>query len=377
MIDIAYKNIMRQKSRTAFTVLGIIIGIAVIVALGSFAEGINSFFQSTFEISAGKIMVQQEGAGSFQTGFSGSDITDEQIEKIMDIDGVKDVAPMNFYIESEGLGFGMPDMMVVGIDPEKSHYFIGENIGMYSGKKLEESDTNVMMIGKNMADEKNIGVGDFIAIKDMEFEVIGIIELTNNNQIDNNIITNIRDLKEAMGIDTYQMLYIIPEDVKDAERIAEDITDADETLAAITSKDFARVASNVVNNIRLFMFGIGAIAAFVGGLGVLNTMIMAVMERRREIGVMKAIGASNRKVLMQILTESVLISLFGGLIGLLLGGVGALILVMATGGEIPATITIGLAASSMAFALLLGVLGGIYPAWEAAKIDPVEALRYE
>lgn len=376
MIDLAFKNIKRQKSRTALTVLGIVIGIAVIVTLGSFAEGINTFFQSTLELSAGKVMVQQKGAGSFQSGFSGSDITEEQLETIMNIDGVKEVVPVNFYIEA-GMGFGTVEKVVVGIDPEKSQYLVGENIGMYEGRELEDDDTNSIILGKNLAESRGLAVGDFMAIKDTEFEVIGIIELANNANVDDSAVTHIRDLQDAMGIDTYQMLYVVPEDVGEVEMIAEGIMDEDENLGAITSKDFARIASQVVDQIRLFMFGMGAIAAVVGGLGVLNTMIMAVLERRKEIGVMKAIGATRRKVLMQILTESMLMSMLGGLVGILLGGLGALGLIMATEGAIPVAVTPGLAASGLMFALVLGAVGGIYPAWQASKVDPVEALRYE
>jgi putative ABC transport system permease protein len=185
------------------------------------------------------------------------------------------------------------------------------------------------------------------------------------------------DMKELLDTDGYSILYVIPEDVRDVESIAIEIEDEDESLDATTDKDFARTASQVVGQIRLIMFGMGAIAAIVGGLGVLNTMVMAVLERRKEIGVMKAIGATSRKVLMQIMTESMLIGLMGGIIGVLLGGLGALGLIVVTEGAIPATVTPGLAATGIIFAVILGALGGIYPAWQAARVDPVQALRYE
>jgi putative ABC transport system permease protein len=151
----------------------------------------------------------------------------------------------------------------------------------------------------------------------------------------------------------------------------------DDTLAATTAKDMARQSAQVVDQIRLFTFGMGAIAAVVGGLGVLNTMIMAVMERRKEIGAMKAMGAKRFQIMLHIIIESSAMGLVGGIIGLGLGALGALGLRIATGGNIPATVTPSLALTGIIFAVLLGVAGGAYPAWRASKLDPVEALRYE
>jgi len=377
MIEFAYKNIKRQKSRTALTVLGIVVGITVIVALGSFAEGINVFFQSTLEFSAGKVTVQQKGAGGFQTGFSGSDITDEQIETIESIDGVKKVVPINFYMEGAGIGFGGPMTVVVGIKPEDGDIFVGENIGLYSGRELEKDDTGYIMVGKEFADDRDLVLGDMVMLKDTEFEVIGILESSNNFNVDASAMITMQDMQDLMETDTYSLLYVVPEDIRDTEKIADAIEDEDETVAAITDKEFARTAADVVNQIRLVMFGMGGISVVIGGLGVLNTMIMAVLERRKEIGVMKAIGATSWRVLRQIMTESILISMLGGIIGLALGTLGAFGLVIVTDGGIPATVTPGLAATSILFAMFLGAIGGIYPAWQAARVDPVNALRYE
>jgi putative ABC transport system permease protein len=134
---------------------------------------------------------------------------------------------------------------------------------------------------------------------------------------------------------------------------------------------------NLIGQISFFVIGIGSRAAFVGGIGVMNTMIMAIIERRREIGVMKAIGASSFMVLKQILIESALMSSLGGIIGILIGFGGSMILNVVTGGMITAVVSPALAIGAFLFALALGVVGGMYPAWKAAGLDPVEALRYE
>ena len=376
MIEFAFKNITRQKSRTVLTTLGIIVGIAAIVALGSFAEGINTFFQGSLEMTAGKVVVQTAGAGGFSTGFTGSDVTQEQVDNILAIDGVQDASPMNIYIQMTGFS---PDLVVAGIDPADGTLFTGKDVTMYKGVGLQETvgDKDVMIIGRDLAEKKNLDIGDFVKVKNTDFEIVGIMDRINNANVDGSGVVHMEDLQDAMGTTTFQMVYVVPNDIRESEAIADNIMSMDDTLSATTAKDIARQSAQVVGQIRLFTFGMGAIAAVVGGLGVLNTMIMAVMERRKEIGAMKAMGATRTVIMMHIIAESSFMGLVGGIAGLGLGSLGALGLRLATGGNIPATVTPYLAVVSLAFALVLGIAGGAYPAWRASKLDPVEALRYE
>lgn len=374
MLDLAYKNIMRQRTRTILTALGIVIGIGAIVALGSVAEGIDATIQSGLQLTAGKITVTEKDSGFF--GFMGK-LTDEDLEVVESVGGIKDAVPILIYIEG-GMGFQSYDWVAVGIDPSKGEYFVGENIGMYEGRAIEEGETGVAEVGKTFAETHNIDVGDFWTIKNEDFEIVGIIEKTDISDVDTSIMVPFDDLMSATDSDSYQMIYVIPDDVRDTERIAADIEDASERLSAMTSLEMARQTEQIVNQIRVFTFAIGAIAALVGGLGVMNTMIMSVMERRREIGVMKAIGATNGMVLRQILTESALISLGGGIGGIIIGLIGSFVVSgIFGGGQIQAIVTPGLALTGLGFALFLGVVGGLYPARKASMVDPVVALRYE
>ncbi|MCK4496788.1 MAG: ABC transporter permease [Candidatus Aenigmarchaeota archaeon] len=374
MLDLAYKNIMRQRTRTILTAMGILIGIGAIVALGSIAEGIDTMVQSGLELTAGKITIMEKDAGFF--GIMG-ELTDEDLEVVEGVGGIKDIVPILFYMESMAMMQG-PEWVAIGIDPTKGEYFIGENAEMEDGRMIEEGESGVVALGNSIAERYNVEVGDFWTIKDDDFEIVGVIEKTDITDIDTSIMVNFDDLMDVTDSDTYQMIYVIPDDVKDTERIAEEIEDASERLDAMTTKEMARQASEIVDQIRIFTFAIGAIAALVGGLGVMNTMIMAVMERRREIGVMKAIGATNGMVLRQILTESALISLLGGAGGVMLGVIGSFFVSsIFGGGQITAVVTPGLALTGLSFALFLGLVGGLYPARKAAKLDPVVALRYE
>ncbi len=372
MLDIAFKNIKRQKSRSILTILGIMIGIGAIVTLGSIAEGIDETVQNSLQLSAGKITVTEKGSGFF--GFFG-ELTDEDIDTIETISGIKDIVPVLFYTENT-VSLQGPEWIAIGIDTKKGEYFVGENTEIEEGRNIEEGESGVAIIGKRFSEKYGLEVGDFWEIKGKEFEIVGIIERTEISDVDNSIIVPFDDLKEALNTDTFQLIYVVPEDVKDTERIAEEIEDASERLDTLTSKDLARQAEELVNRIRGFTFGIGAAAACIGGLGVMNTMIMAVIERRKEIGVMKAIGATNTMILKQILLESALISLIGGAGGIILGILGSILLNTIFVQTTP-IVTPSLTITGMGFALLLGLIGGYYPAKKAAELDPVEALRYE
>ena len=373
MLDFAFKNILRQRTRTILTTLGILIGIGAIVALGSVADGLDAAIQSGLELTAGKITVQ-EGEDLFGMN---SELDSEDEETISSLNGVKEVVPLIWYVDNI-VPFQGPEWVAIGVEPEKSEYLFGENIEYEEGREIEEGESEVAVVGYTIAQKYNVGVGDTWEIDEVDFDIIGITEETGISDIDGSIVVPFEDLQDVLEEETFQWMYVIPDDIKDTEKIAEDIEDTNDEYNALTTQELARQAGAIVDQVRFFTVGIGAIAAFVGGLGVMNTMIMSVMERRREIGVMKAIGATNRMVLQQIITESAMISLLGGVGGILLGLLGALLLTnVIGGGQITATVTPGLAVTGLAFALFLGVIGGLYPARKAAMVDPVEALRYE
>jgi len=376
MLDLAFKNIKRQRTRAFLTVLGIVIGIAAVVSLGSLSEGLNQLVQNNLELTAGKIVVAQAGSSGFLIGFAGSELTDEDLSEIQSVSGVKEVVPQ-LYAIGEIIPFEGPAWVAIGIEPSKTEFFAGENIKIEKGRSLEDGDGEVIVAGANFADEQNLDAGDFFAIKDTELEVVGIFEKSGQGDIDNNFIVPLNALQDITEQDFFQTIYVIPDDLTKIELIAERIENENEKYDALTSTDIARQAGMIVSQIRLFTLGMGAIAALVGGLGIMNTMIMSVLERRREIGVMKAVGGTKRFIIRQFLTESVLISFIGGLIGIGFGFLGARLMEVAFSFTEGAVITPALIIGSLAFAVILGIAGGLYPAYKAANLDPVEALRYE
>jgi putative ABC transport system permease protein len=375
LLDLAIKNIFRQKTRTTLTIVGILIGISAVVALGSISEGMKSMMNEEMQFLGGTIVVSSQGSSGLMTGGIGSEITKYDLANFESFSGVKQVIPYVMRIGEIQIGQGHP-VQIIGIRTEDVDYFKSRGTDLDSGRILETGDTYQALIGYKYAEDNDLEIGDSIEVKKNSFEVVGIIEKTDAG-MDNSIILPLETMMDTYNTENYQSVFIIPEDLSKIQDLADDLTSSFDDFDFTTSNDIVKQMSRIVDMISIFTIGISSIAAIVGGLGVMNTMIMSVLERKREIGIMKAIGATNKFVLTQILVESVMISLIGGILGLLIGGVGSYSLRFISSGLTSARVTINLAIGSLSFAVFLGLFGGLYPAWSASKLNPIEAIRYE
>jgi len=387
MIDVALKNVFRQKIRSSLTILGIAIGIGLILALGAIGEGLNKQLKESFGDIAGVIDVN--------TNFENAEgISDDIIEGIEDIDSVTSVVPVGEYRITRG-GWGMGGMMFrvrggssltfTGIFPEDQDYLIGEQIIAEEGRKLDESDDGeyVVVLGSTTAENQYLNVGDEIEYERREdeetesyyFEVVGILEETGDSSIDEAAFVPLRTMQELEDDDTITRLKVKISDVELVEKITEDINDYSDEIRAFSPLSMVRNLESTLSTIQMAVYGIAAISLIVGGIGVMNTMIMSVMERRREIGVMKAIGATTTTILVQVLEESAFLSGIGGLMGLLLGYASKGVITQYT--TFTMILTPELIALGLGFSVVLGMGAGLYPAWSASQLDPIEVLRYE
>jgi len=375
LIDVAFKNILRTKTRTGLTAFGVLIGITAIVALGSISEGINAMINEELQFLGGTIIVTSKEAGGIMMGFGGSEITSEQLNELESFSGVKQVIPLSFVV-GEIVPMQGPEYVIVGVDPDQQEFYVGKGIELDAGRELESDNEFSVLLSYQYAEDNNLEVGDTIEFEEEDFEVVGVLGPGVADQ-DNLIVMPLGAMMEVYDLDSYGAAYVVPDDVGKVESLAEEIEDDFDDLGAQTQAEIANQASQIVDTIRIFTLGIGGISAVVGGLGLMNTMIMSIMERKREIGIMKAVGATNRCILTQVLLESVIITLIGGVSGIILGALGSYSLRFVSEGLASATVTPQLALGSLLFATFLGLFGGFYPAWKAAKLDPIEAIRYE
>jgi len=272
-----------------------------------------------------------------------------------------------------------------GIFPEDLDYLIGEYIIADEGRKLDESDDGglVVLLGSSIAGSQFLNIGDEIEYERREddktdsfyFEVIGILEETGDSDIDDAAYVPLSTMQELEDEDTITQLKVKIDDIENVERITQDINDYSDEVRAFSFLSIVRQMEGTLSTIQLAVYGIAAISLIVGGIGIMNTMIMSVMERRREIGVMKAIGATTTMILTQVLEESAFLSLIGGFIGLVLGYGSISLITRYTG--MATIMTPTLIAVGLGFSLVLGMGAGLYPAWSASQLDPIEVLRYE
>ncbi|OYT54840.1 MAG: hypothetical protein B6U72_01120 [Candidatus Altiarchaeales archaeon ex4484_2] len=390
MIDVALRNVFRQRVRSFLTILGIAIGIGLILSLGAIGESLNRQIEQQFGDIAGVIDVSY-------TGDEEEGIDEDTIEGIKWIDGVESVVPVGAYQITQGggsRGFIKFHMMrssggmlsFTGIYPEDLKYLVGENIIAEEGRKIEESDSGdcVVLLGASVAEEQGFNVGDEIEYEREEdddskesfyFDVVGVLEETGDSEVDDVAFVPLTTMQELEDDYSINRLKVKMTDVDFVEQVTEEINDYSDDLRAFSALEMVRSLQETLGTLQMAVYGIGAISILVGGIGIINTMIMSVMERRREIGIMKAIGATTTNILVQVLEESAFLSLIGGTIGLALGYGACSLLTRYT--TVNTIITPELVGIAVVFSLVLGIGAGLYPAWSASRLDPIEVLRYE
>src|SRR3989344_2460448 len=396
-ILLALKNLKHRGLRSWLTMLGIFIGIAAVVSLISLGNALDMAITGQFgTLSSGILTIQNTGTGFGPPGSTAiKKLTEHDLKIIESTQGAKSVISRIIRIVEVEYNkiskFRYIGSMPLNQDEIK---LINEelNVKPESGRLLTTADRGKVVLGNDFLDnsfEKKIRVGGNIKIQGENFEVIGILKKASTFTINSVILMPEDDLKRLLKIGDEIDLIVVKVDNKDnIDQIAKDIErklrkDRDEKLG---EEDFSvqtpiqalQAVSTVLNIINLIITGIAAISLLVGGIGIANTMYTSVLERTKEIGIMKSIGARNRDILLIFLIESALLGLVGSIIGALIGL--ALAFVAATGAssalgiDFKVTLSLPLLLSAISFSLLIGVLSGILPAFQASKLNPVEAL---
>ncbi len=381
------RDIFRRKLRALLTISGITIGVFALVMLGSVAESMNLMVEGGKEYYAEKVMVSDDsGTGSMSV----TPMSISMIDELESVEGVtRASASLSLLLDDlSAVQMGMPSL-IIGRDLRDRGY---ETFPMTlaSGRDLEPGERGVVVVGSDLVSPLGAEVGGEVEMRGETFRVVGILGKTLTTP-DSSAYIPLADaqemfareltapVREAIDVgDLATGLIVFHADGVNADELAERI---EREVADVRAVGPAAFEDRIVGMMGIFnavIFGVGLIALLVGGLSVINTMTMAVAERTREIGVRKAIGASNSAIMRRFLAESALIALLGGVLGVAFGA-GTIAVLEAPGSAMAGMflLTGRLAGGSVAFALALGVLAGLWPAWHAARLAPVEALRYE
>ncbi|MDD5382053.1 MAG: ABC transporter permease [Candidatus Margulisbacteria bacterium] len=386
----AWRALLSNKVRSALTMLGVIIGIFSVITLVTIGEGAKTYVNDQIKnLGAGYdsfILVAGKDANSPPNPkFTYADIAHYKSR----VPEIKDIVALN--IGSGDLSYGKKTVKgaaVMGMTANALELMGGKmESGRYFTQAEVESRRKVAVIGPRAATElfgESSPLGERIKMGGNQYLIIGVSEARGSvgpMDMDRRIVLPVTIVKNMFGNYNIMRFNIFPKDVNKLDEVKEKVRTV--TLRRLGNDDFRFMTQqgilNIVNNIMGaltgFVTGIAAISLLVGGIGIMNIMLVAVNERVREIGVRKAIGAKRRDIVLQFLVESMMISLLGGILGIIFGLLGAFLIMW----FIKGTLVIAWWAVIMATVVsaAVGIFFGVYPAMRAAALDPVVALRYE
>jgi len=396
----ALKNLKYRGLRSWLTMLGIFIGIAAVVSLISLGNGLQTAVIGQFStLSVDTLTISNQGTGFGPPGSTAVvKLNNRDLKLVKSNSGVKLAISRLIRVVSVEFN-GVKEFKYIGSIPENSEEreFVYESlsVGVQEGRLLKNGDYGKIVIGNDFKNEelfeKEIRIGTKLKINGKDYEVIGILEKASSFTINSVVFMLEGDMKDLLNIDDEIDLIVAQvENKNEIEKVAKSLEEdflKDRNLK-IGGEDFAietplqaiSGVNNVLNIINLIVGGIAAISLLVGGIGIMNSMYTSVLERTGEIGVMKAVGAKNKDVLIIFLIESGLLGLVGGIIGAILGlgmafGVSSIAGVALGGIDLGVKVSYPLLFGAIGFSFFIGIISGVFPAMQAAKLNVVDALR--
>lgn len=395
----AWASLIANKLRSLLTMLGIIIGVAAVIALVSIGNGVKQDIEDSISSLGSNLLVVLPGAprtpGARPSQGSMKSLKISDYEAIAKLEGVKAASPMtngSYVVIYQNKNW---TTSVAGVN---SNFQDVNNWTMTSGRFFSDKNVQnrerVAVVGqtvvKNLfADEDP--VGKEIRVKNIPFRVIGVLKSKGNGSMGNDqddtvLIPYTTSMERVEGIDYLRRVYVVAKDDEGIDRLQADIENLlrvrhnikDTNLDDFNIQNMKSIMETVAQTTGTFTLFLGAVAAIslvVGGIGIMNIMLVSVTERTREIGVRKALGATYSVIVTQFLIEAVVISLMGGFIGIAFGIGASKVIGMVSG--MSTIVSVPTIIMSFAFSMAIGLIFGIYPARKAAKLNPIDALHYE
>lgn len=400
LVKSSIRSILKNKGRTILTSLGIIIGVTSVILLTSIGNGLKVYISQQFEslgantifIAPGKVFNDkggfnnQGGGGRFvSTSFSLKDISD--IKKT--VKGITVVPYTLFTGEVKSSKITKTDTFIVGSTYQygaSANYLPTNGNGRWFTKEEEDKKSDVVILGNTIANDlfpTSSALGKRIIIKSKNMKVIGVLDKKGGSfggpDVDKYIFTSLSNVFEFSGDQKITQILVKTQnkdmvtDIKDQinkamlkkfEKDAFTVFDSSQLLSSINA---------IIGTLTIGLAGIAAISLVVGGIGIMNIMLVTVTERTKEIGLRKAVGAYPAAILIQFLIEAIILSCIGGFIGITLGWLGSL----AISQFFPAQVTLSSVLIAFGVSALVGIIFGVAPASKASKLSPIEALRYE
>lgn len=395
----AWASLIANKMRSILTMLGIIIVVAAVIALVSIGNGVKQDIQNSISSLGSNLLMVMPGAprtpGVRPSQGSMKSLKVSDYQAISKLDGVKAASP---YTANSYVTIYQSKNWTTTVSGVSSNFQDVNNWTMAEGRfissKNVENRERVAVVGQTVVKNLFAGedpVGKEIRVKNIPFRVIGVLNSKGNGTMGNDqddviFIPYTTAMERVEGVDYLRMVYVVASDDNGIDRLQSDIENLLRVRHSIKDtnlddfniqnmKSIMETMEQTTGTLTLFLGAVAAISLVVGGIGIMNIMLVSVTERTREIGIRKALGATYFVIVTQFLIEAVVISLMGGLIGIALGIGASKLIGLASG--MSTVISVPTIVLSFAFSMAIGLVFGIYPARKAAKLNPIDALHYE
>ncbi len=382
-IKMAFSSILSNKMRSFLTMLGVIIGVTAVITLIALGQGSTQRVSSQIE-SLGTNLITINITGGRNRG-----VSEEDLERIKSMPGVSEIAPVLSGGVTVKAGNKNTNSSLEATTPG---YQQVRNRHVQLGRFLLQNDLDmrfrVAVVGVDVADElfgRRDIVGEKISINGVEFSIVGILEEKGSSiagSDDNKVIIPLTTGQRLLRNTEVRTFYVstqspdvVNQVVGEIQRFLTRKFNDENSFRVFNQTQLLSTINEATATLTMMLGGIAGISLLVGGIGIMNIMLVSVTERTREIGIRKAIGAKRRDILIQFLIESAVLSGLGGVLGIMLGFVGVSFLSRIL--NIPAAISADVVLLATGFSVAVGVIFGLYPASKAANLNPIDALRYE